>query len=96
MEPIDFHSMGKNIMKTNGYHQLFGYQHSSKYLILCLTEERVNYGGIFQLNQVFVMEPIDFHDMEKNTMKSMGTINCLVTSILQNIFFGVQQRKRLI
>ncbi len=39
-------------MEVNGYRQLFGYQHSSKYLLLCLTEERVNYDGIFQLNQV--------------------------------------------
>ncbi len=30
---IDFH-----IMEINGYHQLFGYQHSLKYLLLCSTE----------------------------------------------------------
>ncbi len=28
------------IMRVNGYSQLFGYQHSSKYLLLCSTEER--------------------------------------------------------
>ncbi len=28
---IDLHSMGKkNTMEVNGYHQLFGYQHSKK------------------------------------------------------------------
>jgi len=27
-------------MKVNGVHQLFGYQHSSKYLLLCSAEER--------------------------------------------------------
>ncbi len=26
-------------MEVNGYHQLFGHQHSSKYLLLCSTEE---------------------------------------------------------
>ncbi len=30
---IDFHSMGKNTMEVNGYQQMFGYQHSSKYLV---------------------------------------------------------------
>ncbi len=34
------------------------------------------------------MEPIDFRSMEK-PWKSMGTINCLVTNILQNILFYV-------
>ncbi len=35
------------------------------------------------------MEPIDFHGMDKNIMKANGTINCLVTNILQNILFYV-------
>ncbi len=30
----------KIILEANGYRQLFGYQHSSKYLLLCSTEER--------------------------------------------------------
>ncbi len=34
----------KNIMDVNGYRQLFGYQHSSKYVLLCSTEERNPYG----------------------------------------------------
>ncbi len=34
----DFHSMEKNTMEVNGYQQLFGYQHSSKYLLLCSAE----------------------------------------------------------
>ncbi len=33
MVAIDFHSMGKNTMEVNGYQQMFGYQHSSKYLV---------------------------------------------------------------
>ncbi len=31
--PIDFHGMKTNTMEVNGDHQLFGYQHSSKYLL---------------------------------------------------------------
>ncbi len=34
-ESIDVHSTEKNTMEVNGDHQLFGYQHSSKYLLLC-------------------------------------------------------------
>jgi len=37
MDPIDFHSKNKN--KYNGVHQLSGYQHTTKYLLLCSTEE---------------------------------------------------------
>ncbi len=41
---IDVYSMGgKNTMKVNGDHQLFGYQHSSKYILLCSTEQRNSY-----------------------------------------------------
>ncbi len=40
---IDFHSIEKNTMEINGYHQLFGFQHSSKYLLLCSAEERNSY-----------------------------------------------------
>ncbi len=36
---IDFHSIFFHTMEVNGYQQLFGNQHSSKYL-LCSTEER--------------------------------------------------------
>ncbi len=36
---IDFHSMETDIMEVNGYRQLFSYQHSSKYLLLCSAEE---------------------------------------------------------
>jgi len=38
---------------------------------------------------------IDFHVGEKKKIlwKSMATVNCLVTDILQNIFFLVQQKK---
>jgi len=42
------------------------------------------------------MDPIDFHSWEKMLLKSMGSINCLVTDILQNIFFCVQQKKKKI
>ncbi len=41
-----------------------------------------------------LMVAIDFHSMEKKILwKSMATVNCLVTNILQNIFFCVQQKK---
>jgi len=36
---IDFHSIFFPAMEVNGSHQLFDYQHSSKYLLLCSKEE---------------------------------------------------------
>ncbi len=36
-----------------------------------------------------LLVPIDYGRL----WKSMGTINCLITSILQNIFFYVQHKK---
>ncbi len=33
--PVDFHSRERNTMEVNGEHQLFDYQNSSKYLLLC-------------------------------------------------------------
>ncbi len=30
----------KNTMEIDGYQQLFGYQHSSKYLLLCSTKNK--------------------------------------------------------
>jgi len=42
--PIDFQmAEKKNTMEVNRDHQLFGYQHSSKYLLLCSAEERNSY-----------------------------------------------------
>jgi len=38
------------------------------------------------------MDSIDFFFL---LWKSMGSINCLVTDILQNIFFCVQQKKEI-
>jgi len=38
------------------------------------------------------MFPIDF---QKILWLSMGNINCLVTDILQNIFFCVQQKNEM-
>ncbi len=35
---------------------------------------------------------IDFHGMEKNTIESIATVNCLVTHILQNIFFNIKSK----
>ncbi len=35
--PIDFHRRDINNMEVNGDHQLFDYQHSSKYIFLCST-----------------------------------------------------------
>jgi len=43
-EPIDFHTMD-----VNGYRQLFGYQHSLKYLFLCVTEKQETHTGLKQL-----------------------------------------------
>ncbi len=44
-----------------------------------------------------LMVPIDFHSMEKKIVwKSIGTINCLVTSILQNVFIFVQQKEEIL
>ncbi len=39
------------------------------------------------------MVPIDFHSIFPILWKSMATVNYLVTNILQNIFFCVQQNK---
>jgi len=36
-------------MEANGVYQLFGFQHSSKYLVLCSAEER-KYTGLKQLD----------------------------------------------
>ncbi len=38
-----FSLYGKNTLEVNGYHQLFGYQHSSKYLLSFSTKERNSY-----------------------------------------------------
>ncbi len=37
--------------------------------------------------------PIDFRSVERNTMESTETINCLITSIPQNILFYVKHKK---
>jgi len=37
------HSIFFPTMEVNGYHQLFDYLHSLKYLLLCSTEERNPY-----------------------------------------------------
>ncbi len=46
-------------MKVNGYHQLFGFQHSSKCRLWCSAEER----KIFWKNVINqpILVPIDFH-----------------------------------
>ncbi len=42
MVPIDFHSIfSPHIIEVNGYRQLFGYPHSSKYLLLGSAEEKL-------------------------------------------------------
>ena len=40
---IDFHSIFFPTMEVNGFRQLSGYQHSSKYLLFTSTEERNSY-----------------------------------------------------
>ncbi len=50
----------KNTMEVNGYHQLFGNQHSSKYLLLCSAEERNSYRfrtdwGWVNNNRIFIL-----------------------------------------
>jgi len=42
-----------------------------------------------------LLVPSDFHSIFFLLWKSMGTSNCLVTHILQNIFFYVQQKKEI-
>ncbi len=37
----------------------------------------------------------NFHSREKILSESLGTINCLVTHIIQIIFFYVQQKKEM-
>ncbi len=44
---IDFSGMDENTMEVNGHRQLFGYQYTSKYLLLCSTEE--THSGLEQL-----------------------------------------------
>ncbi len=39
-----------------------------------------------------LMVPIDFHNIEKILWKSKGTINCLVTHILQEIFINGRKK----
>ncbi len=46
MGGFDFHSI---FLEVNGYLQLFGYQYSSNYLILCSTEEWTH-AGLEQLD----------------------------------------------
>jgi len=42
------------------------------------------------------MYPIDFHSIFFFLLwKSMGSINCLVYDILQNMYFCVQQKKEM-
>ncbi len=40
-----------------------------------------------------LLVPIDVHSKERNAMEVNETINCLITSILQNIFFFVQHKR---
>ncbi len=40
---FDFHGISFHTVAVNVYQQLFSYQHSSKYLLLCSTEERKLY-----------------------------------------------------
>ncbi len=39
-----------------------------------------------------LLVPTDFDSRKKNIWKSVGTSNCLVTHILQNILFCVQHK----
>ncbi len=41
------------------------------------------------LKNVFLLVPIDFHCMDKNTMEVNGNQKCLAIDILQNILFHV-------
>ncbi len=55
--------------------------------VLCWTQKKVSW----RTKQLLV--PIDFHSKERNAMEVNETINCLITSILQNIFFYVQHER---
>jgi len=52
-----------------------------------MTEKKV----VYQTDNMVIKQltaPIDFHSRNKITLwKSVGSINCLITDILQNIFF---------
>jgi len=44
LAPIALHSMKeKSTMEVNGQQKLFGWENSSKYLLLCSTEQRNSY-----------------------------------------------------
>ncbi len=70
----------KNTMEVNSYRQLFGYQHSSKYFILCSAEERNSYGfgttsgWVSFLGELYLNYPSNFallwHDTLKSAFKS--------------------------
>ncbi len=55
--------------------------------VLCWTQKKVSW----RTKQLLV--PIDFHSKERNAMEVNETINCLITSILQNIIFYVQHER---
>ncbi len=59
MVPIDFHSIFSILWKPKRVHQLFGYQHSSKYILLCSTAER-SYTGFEQNEGEKIMTEFSF------------------------------------
>ncbi len=59
MVAIDYHTIFFHTIEVNGYHRWFGYQHSSKYNILCSKEERKWYmfgtsGGWANNDRIFI------------------------------------------
>ncbi len=63
-------------------------------MFLSYVVHKLRYSETFWRTQQLLV-PINFHSREINT-KSMGTINCLITSILQNILYYDQHKKELI
>jgi len=52
MTPIDFRMRGKNTIEVSGCRQMFGYQHSLKYL-LCSIKTQNRFGTSFWVNYPF-------------------------------------------
>ncbi len=71
----DFHSIFPHTMEVNGYRQLFGYQHSSKYLILCSAAEKDSYRFATTwgwVNDVHFWVNYPFKDISRHLLKSCG------------------------
>ncbi len=82
----DFHSIFPHTMEVNGYRQLFGYQHSSKYLILCSAAEKDSYRFATTwgwVNDVHFWVNYPFKDISRHLLKSCGpSTSCRTLRVL--------------